>query len=53
MHLIGAHDPLTPCVPDSYRPYAEDMTVAAIADCGHFIPEEAAGELLERLNRFL
>jgi pimeloyl-ACP methyl ester carboxylesterase len=53
MHLIGAHDPLTPCVPDSYRPYAEDMTVAAIADCGHFIPEEAPGELLERLNRFL
>jgi pimeloyl-ACP methyl ester carboxylesterase len=53
LHLIGAHDPLTPCVPDSYRPYTDDMTVAVIPDCGHFIPEEAPARLLERLTRFL
>jgi pimeloyl-ACP methyl ester carboxylesterase len=53
LHLIGEHDPLTPDVPDSYRPYADDMRVDAIPDCGHFIPEEAPGALLERLEDFL
>ena len=53
LHLIGEHDPLTPCVPDSYRPYADDMSVETIPDCGHFIPEEAPGPLLDRLEAFL
>jgi pimeloyl-ACP methyl ester carboxylesterase len=53
LHLIGDRDPLTPCVPDSYRPYADEMTLEAIPACGHFVPEEAPAALLQRLERFL
>ncbi|HEY3190416.1 MAG TPA: alpha/beta fold hydrolase [Solirubrobacteraceae bacterium] len=53
LHLLGEHDPLTPFVPHSYRPYADDMTLDAIAGSGHFIPEEAPDQLLERLAGFL
>jgi len=53
LHLIGEQDPLTPHVPDSFRPYADDMSVEAVPDCGHFIPEEAPDRLLERLQKFL
>ncbi len=53
LHLLGEHDRLTPFVSDNFRPYADEMTLEAIPGCGHFIPEEAPGELLERLERFL
>lgn len=53
LHLLGEHDPITPFVPDSYMEYAEEMTLETIPNCGHYIPEEAPGHLLERLERFL
>jgi pimeloyl-ACP methyl ester carboxylesterase len=53
LHLQGEHDPLTPFTPKNYRAFADEMTLDAIPDCGHFIPEEAPGELLARLDAFL
>ena len=53
LHLNGARDPLTQGVPESYRRYSDDMRLAEIPDCGHFIAEEAPEELLDRLTEFL
>lgn len=50
LHLNGDHDPLTRGVPDSYRRYADDMTLELIPDCGHFVAEEQPGWLLDRLG---
>lgn len=38
---------------DIWRCYAEDVTGAEIADCGHFLPEERPEEVLEHLRAFL
>lgn len=53
LHLLGEHDPLTPHVPSNFGPYADDMTLDVVPDCGHFIAEEAPGQLLGRLEAFL
>lgn len=53
LHLLGANDPITPFVPDSYLEYADDMRLETIPECGHYIPEEAPDELLARLGPFL
>jgi pimeloyl-ACP methyl ester carboxylesterase len=53
LHLNGEHDPLTQSVPRSYRLYADEMTLEEIPGCGHFIPEEAPDDFLERLIEFL
>jgi pimeloyl-ACP methyl ester carboxylesterase len=36
-----------------WRDYAEDVTGAAIAECGHFLPEEQPAVVLDRLIGFL
>jgi pimeloyl-ACP methyl ester carboxylesterase len=54
LHLNGEHDPLFPGgLPDSYRRYADDMTLEVVPDCGHFIAEERPDWLLQRLEGFL
>lgn len=53
LHLNGARDPLSDGVPSSYRDYADRMTLQAIPECGHFIPEEQPALLLEHLLHFL
>jgi haloacetate dehalogenase len=35
-----------------WRPWAEDLTVVRVPG-GHFVPEEAGGDLVEQLRRFL
>jgi haloacetate dehalogenase len=38
---------------DIWRAYADDVRGQAIADCGHFLPEERPEEVTEHLLRFL
>jgi haloacetate dehalogenase len=38
---------------DIWRAYADDVRGQAIADCGHFLPEERPAEVLDQLLRFL
>jgi haloacetate dehalogenase len=40
-------------VPDSYRRFADDMSLELVPDCGHFIAEERPEWLLDRLETFL
>jgi pimeloyl-ACP methyl ester carboxylesterase len=53
LHINGADDPLTPEHPRGFEPYADDMRLDVIPGCGHFIAEEAPGELVDRLGDFL
>jgi len=53
LHLLGEHDPLTPRIPHNFDPYADDMRIEVLPDCGHFIPEEAPAQLLSKLASFL
>ncbi|MFF5986050.1 alpha/beta fold hydrolase [Prauserella flavalba] len=36
-----------------WREYADDVTAAAIADCGHFLPEEQPKAVVDQLRKFL
>jgi haloacetate dehalogenase len=38
---------------DIWRGYADDVAGQAIADCGHFLPEERPAEVADQLLRFL
>ncbi|MGW4061611.1 alpha/beta fold hydrolase [Amycolatopsis sp. NPDC004747] len=38
---------------DIWREYADDVTGAALAECGHFLPEEQPGEVVAHLRKFL
>ncbi|KAA5832002.1 alpha/beta hydrolase [Saccharopolyspora hirsuta] len=38
---------------DIWREYAEDVSCAEIADCGHFLPEERPEQVLAHLREFL
>jgi pimeloyl-ACP methyl ester carboxylesterase len=53
LHLNGADDPLTQAVPDSYRPYADDLRLELVPDCGHFLADEQPGWVLDRLLEFM
>ena len=53
LHLNGADDPLTQGMPDSWRPYADDMRVELIPDCGHFPHEEQPERMADRVLEFL
>ena len=53
LHINGAEDPLTPEHPRGFEPYADDMRLEVIPGCGHFIPEEAPGALVELLLEFM
>jgi pimeloyl-ACP methyl ester carboxylesterase len=53
LHLNGEHDPLTIGTPDSWRRFADDMTVELVPDCGHFIAEERPDWVLDRVLPFL
>ncbi|MBF6063906.1 alpha/beta hydrolase [Nocardia terpenica] len=52
LHLNGAQDPLSEGIPHSCSDYADDLRFEAIPDCGHFVPEEQPGWLVERLTTF-
>lgn len=51
-HAGEACDPLSAGVPESYRDYAEQMSLELVADCGHFISEERPDVLVDRLLEF-
>ena len=53
LHINGRNDPLTPEHPRGFEPYADDMELELIPNCGHFIPEEAPEELVDRLREFM
>lgn len=53
LHLIGAHDPLTRGLSQSAVRFADEMTFESLAECGHFIAEEAPDTLVARLLEFL
>lgn len=36
-----------------WREYADDVTGEALAECGHFLPEEQPGEVVAHLRKFL
>jgi pimeloyl-ACP methyl ester carboxylesterase len=36
-----------------WREYANDVTGVALAECGHFLPEEQPGEVVSHLRKFL
>ncbi|HET6709597.1 alpha/beta hydrolase [Amycolatopsis sp.] len=38
---------------DIWREYANDVTGEALADCGHFLPEEQPAEVVAHLRKFL
>ena len=53
LHLNGERDPITIGTPDSWRPYASDMRLELVPDCGHFIAEERPDWVLDRVLPFL
>jgi pimeloyl-ACP methyl ester carboxylesterase len=53
LHINGEHDPLTQGVPHNYRGHSDDMRLELLPDCGHYIPEERPGQLLDRVSGFL
>ena len=53
LHLNGAEDPLTPEHPRGFEPYAPQMQLEVLPNCGHFVAEEAPALLVNRLSSFL
>ncbi|MCW2667721.1 MAG: alpha/beta hydrolase fold protein [Frankiales bacterium] len=49
--VVGDGDPVaTGAVLEGWEPYAEDMTVEVLPGVGHFLPEEAPGEVAARVR---
>lgn len=53
LHLNGALDPLTRGVSHGYAPFADDMRLDLVPDCGHYLAEEQPHALVRRLLSFL
>jgi pimeloyl-ACP methyl ester carboxylesterase len=51
--MIGARDPLSWGLGDSYAEHADDLTVEVVPGAAHFLPEERPDVVLNRMREFL